>query len=54
MSDGDAAKAIKGLIEELGASNLKDMGRTMAALRARYPGRMDFAKANGLVKAQLG
>ncbi len=54
MSDGDAAKAIKGLIKELGASNLKDMGRTMAALRERYPGRMDFAKANSMVKAQLG
>ncbi|MCZ6860224.1 MAG: GatB/YqeY domain-containing protein [Alphaproteobacteria bacterium] len=54
MSDRDAAKAIKGLIKELGASNLKDMGRTMAALRERYPGRMDFAKANSVVKAQLG
>lgn len=54
MSDRDAAKAIKGLIKELGASSLKDMGRTMAALRERYPGRMDFAKANSVVKAQLG
>ena len=54
MSDGDAVKAIKGLIKELGASNLKDRGRTMAALRERYAGRMDFAKANGVVKAQLG
>jgi len=29
------------------------MGRIMAALRERYAGRMDFAKASGLVKAQL-
>ncbi len=54
MSDDAAAKAIKGMIKELGASNLKDMGRTMAALRERYPGRMDFAKANSVVKSRLG
>ena len=54
MSDGDADAAIEGLIEELGASSLKDMGRTMAALRERYPGRMNFTKANSLVKARLG
>jgi len=54
MSEGDAAKAIKGLIKELGASNLKDMGRTMAALRERYAGRMDFTKASSVVKTQLG
>lgn len=54
MSEGDAAKAIKGLIKELGASSLKDMGRTMAALRERYAGRMDFTKASSVVKTQLG
>ncbi|MHA1538496.1 MAG: GatB/YqeY domain-containing protein [Alphaproteobacteria bacterium] len=54
MSDGDADAAIEGLIVELGASSLKDMGRTMAALRERYPGRMNFTKANSLVKSRLG
>jgi hypothetical protein len=54
MSDRHAAKAIKDLIKELGASSLKDMGRTMAALRERYPGRMDFAKAKSMLKAKLG
>ncbi len=46
-------QAVKEVIGELGASNLKDMGRTMAALRERYAGRMDFGKASGLVKQQL-
>ena len=41
------------MIAEVGATNLKDMGRTMAALRSRYPGRMDFAKVSSLVKASL-
>ena len=31
----------------------KDMGKVMAALKARYAGQMDFAKASGLVKQAL-
>jgi hypothetical protein len=53
MSEDAATNAIMDLIKELGADGLKDMGRIMAALRERYAGRMDFAKASGLVKAQL-
>jgi len=30
------------------------MGRVMAALKERYAGKIDFAKAGGLVKSQLG
>jgi len=37
----------------LGAAGMKDMGRVMAALKERYSGKMDFAKAGGLVKGQL-
>jgi hypothetical protein len=33
---------------------VKDLGKVMAALKARYAGRMDFAKASALVKAKLG
>jgi uncharacterized protein YqeY len=46
--------AVKELIEELGASTIKDMGRTMSELRERYAGRMDFGKASAIVKATLG
>jgi uncharacterized protein YqeY len=53
MTEDAAKNAIMELIKELGADGLKDMGRIMAALRERYAGRMDFAKASGLVKAQL-
>ena len=45
--------AVKTTIKEIGSSNLKDMGRTMAALKERYPGRMDFAKVSGIVRASL-
>jgi len=54
MSDLDAAEAISALIKELKAETLKDMGRTMAALKQRFSGQMDFAKAGALVKKLLG
>ncbi len=53
MSDLEAAEAISTLIRELEAATLKDMGRTMAALKQRFAGRMDFAKAGALVKKLL-
>jgi len=45
--------AIAGSIAEAGASSVKDMGKVMAILKARYAGQMDFAKASALVKAKL-
>jgi uncharacterized protein YqeY len=54
MSDLDAAHAISTLIKELEAETLKDMGRTMAALKQRFTGQMDFAKAGAHVKKLLG
>ena len=53
MSDRDAAEAIAALIRELNAETIKDMGRTMAALKQRFAGRMDFSKAGALVKKLL-
>jgi uncharacterized protein len=54
MSDIEAASAISTLIKELEAATLKDMGRTMAALKERFAGRMDTAKASAIVKKLLG
>jgi uncharacterized protein YqeY len=53
LSDAEIAQVVKDIVAELGAANLKDMGRTMAALRERYAGQMDFAKASSALKAQL-
>ena len=54
MSDLDAAQAISTLIKEIEAETLKDMGRTMAALKQRFAGQMDFGRAGALVKKLLG
>ena len=54
LSDIEAGEAISTLIKELEAATLKDMGRTMTALKERFAGRMDFSKAGALVKKLLG
>jgi uncharacterized protein YqeY len=54
LSDLEAGEAISSLIRELEAATLKDMGRTMTALKARFSGRMDFSKAGASVKKLLG
>jgi uncharacterized protein len=53
MSEDEAKTAIAGLVKELGASGMKDMGKVMAALKERYAGQMDFGKASPMVKALL-
>ncbi|MBV9981003.1 GatB/YqeY domain-containing protein, partial [Bradyrhizobium sp.] len=40
-------------VAETGAAGIKDMGKVISALKAKYTGQMDFAKASGLVKAAL-
>ena len=54
MSEGEANAAVAAVVEELGASSIKDMGRVMAALKERYAGRMDFGKVGAQVKQRLG
>jgi uncharacterized protein YqeY len=53
MSDAEVEAAIKAAIAESGAASVKDMGKVIAILRAKYAGQMDFGKASGLVKAAL-
>jgi uncharacterized protein len=54
FSEADTQKAIAEAIAEAGATSVKDMGKVMAALKTRYAGQIDFAKASALVKAKLG
>ena len=53
MGEDEVAKAVREAISETGAQSLKDMGKAMAALKGRYAGQMDFAKASALVKQAL-
>lgn len=53
LSAEETDAAIAAVLGEIGASCIKDMGRVMAELRGRYPGRMDFAKVSTVVKSKL-
>jgi len=53
MSEDDVKKAIAAAVAETNAAGMKDMGKVITALKAKYTGQMDFAKASGLVKAAL-
>ncbi len=53
LSDEETREAIEGIISELEARTIKDMGKVMGALKQRYPGRMDFGKASAAVKQAL-
>jgi uncharacterized protein len=46
--------AVAAAVAETGAASIKDMGRVMAALKAKHGAVLDMAKAGPLVKARLG
>lgn len=53
MDESEVKAAIEAAIAETGAASMKDMGKVVGILRGKYAGRMDFAKASGLVKEML-
>ena len=54
LSDDESEAAIKSAIEETGAASLRDMGKVMGVLKAKYRGQLDMAKASMAIKAALG
>lgn len=53
LSDSDAQAAVRSLIEEAGASSMKDMGRVMGLVKERLGTSIEPARASALVKAAL-
>ena len=53
LSEEDTKKICKEVIESLGASTLKDMGKIMGTLKKKYSDSIDFSKANTIVKGLL-
>jgi len=54
LSEAEMQEAVESTIAEVGAATIKDMGKVMGALKAKFAGRMDFGKAGALVKQKLG
>jgi|SRR5664280_1298251 uncharacterized protein YqeY len=53
LDEAQVTTAAKAAIADTGAASLRDMGKVVNALKERYPGQMDFAKASAIVKALL-
>jgi uncharacterized protein YqeY len=53
MDEAGMRQAVAEAVAETGAASIKDMGKVMAALRAKHAASLDMAKAGVLVKARL-
>lgn len=53
LSESEIKSACRSVVNDVGAESLKDIGRCMGALKARYAGQMDFTKASAEVKSLL-
>lgn len=53
LSEPEVEAAIASAIERTGAQSIRDMGKVMAALKAKHTGQMDFARAGGVIKTAL-
>ncbi len=53
MDEAAVEAAVREAIAAAGATSVKDMGGVMAALKGKYAGQMDFAKASAAVKKAL-
>jgi uncharacterized protein len=53
LSETEVKAVIDQSIKAVGAEGLKDMGKVMAEMKAKYAGQLDFSKASGWVKDRL-
>jgi uncharacterized protein YqeY len=54
LSDAETAAAVDAAIASVGANSIRDMGRVMGELKAKYTGQMDFGTIGPKVKDRLG
>jgi uncharacterized protein len=53
LGEAEVQKEIDSVVSETGAAGPKDMGKVMAALKARLAGKADMGKVSALVKSKL-
>jgi len=54
LDEQESSAVIQAAIEETGAESLRDMGKVMGALKAKYRGQLDMGKAGAAIKQALG
>ena len=53
LSEEETKKICKEIIESVGASSVKDMGKIMGTLKKKYSDSIDYSKANIIIKGLL-
>jgi uncharacterized protein YqeY len=53
LDEAASARAVDAAITEVGADSIRDMGKVMAVLKAKYTGQMDFGTVGPMVKNRL-
>jgi uncharacterized protein YqeY len=53
LDDAEVSAAVEAAIAEIGADSIRDMGKVMGALKAKYTGQMDFGAVGQTIKARL-
>lgn len=53
LSDDEVAKIVGDIIASTGAAGIKDMGKVMGELKAKYAGQLDMGKAGAVIKQKL-
>jgi uncharacterized protein YqeY len=54
MTEDEAREAIGAIIDELGLSSKKELGKVMKEVKARYPGQIDGKVASSIASGLLG
>jgi uncharacterized protein YqeY len=54
LDDSEVDTIIGGIIAEIGAKDVKDMGKVMAVMKTKYAGQVDMGKAGAVAKKKLG
>lgn len=53
LNEDEANAAVEAAIADIGAQSIRDMGKVIGALKAKYTGQMDFGKVGPMVKDRL-
>ncbi len=53
LGEAEIEAAVESAIDETGATSIRDMGRIMGALKAKYSGQMDFGAVGARIKSRL-
>ena len=53
LNEEETKKICKEVIESVGASSIKDIGKIMGSLKQKYPDSIDFSKVNLIIRGLL-